>query len=144
MRLREARLISTLMNPRQLKSVGRNLAAVTPGKVRESQEQFRRQVEDFNRMARILSRALEELVGTAEVLQSTDVPPVDLGINFYAEIRRYEVTLIKRALRHAGVSQTKAAALLKLNKTTFHSKIKHYAIRAREYERAEGTLSATP
>jgi len=135
-------LISTLMNPRQLKSVGRNLAAVTPGKVRESQEQFRRQVEDSNRMARILSRA--ELVGTAEVLQSTDVPPVDLGINFYAEIRRYEVTLIKRALRHAGGSPTKAAALLKLNKTTFHSKIKHYAIRAREYERAEGTLSATP
>ena len=136
-------MISTLMNPRQLKNVGGNLAAVTPGKVRESQEQFRRQVEDFNRMARILSRALEELVGTAEVLQSTDVPPVDLGINFYAEIRRYEVTLIKR-LRHAGVSQTKAAALFKLNKTTSHSKIKHYAIRACEYERAGGTLSATP
>jgi len=99
----EARLISTLMNPRQLKSVGRNLAAVTPGKVGESQEQFRRQVEDFNRMARILSPALEELVGTAQVLQSTDVPPVDLVIDFYAEIRRYEVTLIKH-LRHAGGS----------------------------------------
>lgn len=50
------------------------------------------------------------------------------GIDLYQEVRRFETYLINRALREAGGSQTKAARLLGLNKTTLHEKIKRYQI----------------
>jgi len=49
-------------------------------------------------------------------------------IDFYAEIRRYEIALIKTALRQARGSQTRAAKLLHMKITTLNSKIKHYGI----------------
>lgn len=50
------------------------------------------------------------------------------GIDLYQEVRRFETYLIKRALREAGGSQSKAARLLGLNKTTLYEKIKRYEI----------------
>jgi DNA-binding protein Fis len=50
------------------------------------------------------------------------------GIDLYQEVRRFETYLIKRALREAGGSQSKAARLLGLNTTTLHEKIKRYEI----------------
>jgi len=50
------------------------------------------------------------------------------GINFYDEVRRFEVSLIEQALRHTHGSQIRAAALLGLKHTTLNSKIKNYAI----------------
>jgi DNA-binding protein Fis len=50
------------------------------------------------------------------------------GIDLYQEVRRFETHLINRALREADGSQTKAARLLGLNKTTLHEKIKRYQI----------------
>jgi transcriptional regulator with GAF, ATPase, and Fis domain len=53
---------------------------------------------------------------------------VQRGVNFYDEVRRFEVSLIKQALFHANGKQAAAASLLNLNATTLHSKIKFYGI----------------
>jgi DNA-binding NtrC family response regulator len=53
---------------------------------------------------------------------------VQRGVNFYDEVRRFEVSLIKQALFHTNGKQRAAAALLNLNATTLHSKIKFYGI----------------
>ena len=53
---------------------------------------------------------------------------VQLGVNFYDEVRRFQIRLIKQALFHTNGKQAAAASLLKLNATTLHSKIKVYGI----------------
>ena len=55
-------------------------------------------------------------------------PSIDSGIDFYDEVTRFEVDLIKRALMHTGGHQGRAARLLNLKITTLNSKIKHYGI----------------
>ena len=53
------------------------------------------------------------------------------GVNFYDEVRRFEMDLIRRALEQTGGHQSRAARLLGLNATTLNSKIKTYNIPAR-------------
>ncbi len=48
------------------------------------------------------------------------------GVNFYDEVRKFEVDLIRRALDQTGGHQSRAARLLGLNATTLNSKIKSY------------------
>ena len=67
---------------------------------------------------------LRQVYGVSE-LQKVDVRR---GIDFYDEVRRFEVSLIKQALFYTNGKQTAAASLLSLNATTLHSKIKFYGI----------------
>ena len=53
------------------------------------------------------------------------------GINFYDEVKRFEIDLIRRALEQTGGHQSRAARLLGLNATTLNSKIKSYNIEPR-------------
>ena len=53
------------------------------------------------------------------------------GVNFYDQVRRFEIDLIRRALDQTGGHQSRAARLLGLNATTLNSKIKTYNIPAR-------------
>lgn len=48
------------------------------------------------------------------------------GVNFYDEVKRFEIDLIRRALEQTGGHQSRAARLLGLNATTLNSKIKTY------------------
>jgi two-component system NtrC family response regulator len=48
------------------------------------------------------------------------------GVNFYDEVKRFEIDLIRRALDQTGGHQSRAARLLGLNATTLNSKIKSY------------------
>jgi DNA-binding NtrC family response regulator len=50
------------------------------------------------------------------------------GVNFYDEVRRFEIDLIRRALDQTAGHQSRAARLLGLNATTLNSKIKTYNI----------------
>ncbi len=50
------------------------------------------------------------------------------GVNFYEEVRRFEIDMITRALDQTGGHQSRAARLLGLNATTLNSKIKSYNI----------------
>ncbi|MEP6704035.1 MAG: sigma-54 dependent transcriptional regulator [Acidobacteriota bacterium] len=53
------------------------------------------------------------------------------GVNFYDEVKRFEIDLIRRALDQTGGHQSRAARLLGLNATTLNSKIKTYNIHTR-------------
>ena len=53
------------------------------------------------------------------------------GVNFYDEVKRFEIDLIRRALDQTGGHQSRAARLLGLNATTLNSKIKTYNISLR-------------
>jgi DNA-binding NtrC family response regulator len=54
------------------------------------------------------------------------------GINFYDEVRHFEIDLIRRALEQTGGHQSRAARLLGMNATTLNSKIKTYNIDPRQ------------
>jgi DNA-binding NtrC family response regulator len=56
---------------------------------------------------------------------------VSRGVNFYDEVRRFEIDLIRRALDQTGGHQSRAARLLGMNPTTLNSKIKTYNINLR-------------
>jgi DNA-binding NtrC family response regulator len=56
---------------------------------------------------------------------------VTRGVNFYDEVRRFEIEIIRRALDQTGGHQSRAARLLGMNATTLNSKIKTYNIQAR-------------
>src|SRR5882724_5373155 len=51
------------------------------------------------------------------------------GIQFYEEVQRFEIELIKQALEQTSGHQSRAAKLLGLNTTTLNSKIKSYNIK---------------
>jgi transcriptional regulator with GAF, ATPase, and Fis domain len=53
---------------------------------------------------------------------------IDSGFDFYDEVSRFEIDLIRRALLQTGGHQVQAARLLNLKVTTLNSKIKHYQI----------------
>ena len=53
---------------------------------------------------------------------------IESGFDFYDEVSRFEIDLIRRALVQTGGHQVQAAKLLNLKVTTLNSKIKHYHI----------------
>lgn len=57
---------------------------------------------------------------------------ISRGVNFYDEVKRFEIDLIRRALEQTAGHQSRAAQLLGLNATTLNSKIKSYNIVYRE------------
>jgi len=50
------------------------------------------------------------------------------GIDFYQEVERYEIELIRGALERCGGNQTHAATLLQMKSTTLNAKMKHYGL----------------
>jgi DNA-binding NtrC family response regulator len=53
---------------------------------------------------------------------------LDGGLDFYDEVSRFEIELIRRALLRTAGNQRRAARLLNLKVTTLNSKIKYYNI----------------
>lgn len=88
----------------------------------------------LRRSVKVLQELAEALASAAEALQSTDAPSVERGIDFYDEVRRFEVALIERALRLSNWRQRRAAQLLGLKVTTLNAKIKLYGIKGRPRE----------
>jgi DNA-binding NtrC family response regulator len=82
-------------------------------------------------------RILREVQSMREV----GAPVIDNGIDFYAEVTRFEIDLINRALMQTRGHQGRAARLLNLKITTLNSKIKHYGI---EVDRFTGGIVSSP
>lgn len=61
--------------------------------------------------------------------ESPSQPHIGKGFDFYEAVRRFEVSLIERALFESGLNITQAARLLGMNKTTLHAKIKRYNLK---------------
>jgi DNA-binding NtrC family response regulator len=72
----------------------------------------------------LVLRLLCEVQGIDEV----SVLTIEGGVDFYDEVSRFEIDLIKCALLQTGGHQVQAAKLLNLKATTLNSKIKHYNI----------------
>ena len=75
-----------------------------------------------------LSRLVSQLSAAVETLDEPNVPSIEEGLDFYAEVRKFEMSLIQRALKHTAGAQNKAALILKLKRSTLNSKIKTYRL----------------
>lgn len=79
---------------------------------------------NISKLKELTLRLLREVHSISEVHQYS----FDRGLDFYDEVSRFEVDLIKRALLQTAGHQGRAAKLLNLKVTTLNSKIKHYNI----------------
>jgi len=72
-----------------------------------------------------------------EMIRATEGSSADInisrGVNFYDEVKKFGIDLIRRALDQTGGHQSRAARLLGLNATTLNSKIKTYNLDARPH-----------
>ena len=78
-------------------------------------------IEDLTSLASALLEEVKAILppGTVDVRR---------GVDFYEEVKQFEIGLIQRALDRTGGHQTRAANLLKIKITTLNSKIKRYHI----------------
>lgn len=105
-----------------------------PGNVRELENTIERAViiAPGNEITKACLRAevVDPLLARVALHSSPGMSGVDVGrgINFYEEVRRFEIDLIRRALKHTSGHQSRAARLLGMNATTLNSKIRSYNI----------------
>lgn len=92
----------------------------------DQSDKFKKPAEKLRLLAlKDLAQTLAEELNTVSELSPLDI---NRGLNFYKEVREFEIELIQTALRRAGGKQVGAARLLNLNTTTLNSKIKSYNI----------------
>ncbi|HEU4834409.1 MAG TPA: helix-turn-helix domain-containing protein [Pyrinomonadaceae bacterium] len=75
----------------------------------------------------MLAKALADEVETLKAELTTKVN-INREINFYDEVERYEIELIRSALNQCHGNQSRAAKLLHLKSTTLNAKMKHYGL----------------
>ena len=75
-----------------------------------------------------LQTASFSLLRAAELIETALLSSDVRHINFFDEVRRFEVSLIQRALKEVDFNQARASQILGINKTTLNSKIKQYNI----------------
>jgi len=78
----------------------------------------------------LLQELASALTSAIDALSAPELPDLEQPTNFYEEVKRFEIALIKRALKHTQGNQARAARLLGLNQPTLHGKIKQYGIHA--------------
>jgi DNA-binding NtrC family response regulator len=97
----------------------------------DSEADLDRHIEQLVMIARALSSEIETLQRELDPERPKYTGLVELddeGIDFYSEIERYEIDLIRSALDRCGGNQTHAARLLHLKATTLNAKLKHYGL----------------
>jgi DNA-binding NtrC family response regulator len=107
-------------NVRELENAIERAVVIAPGD-EITRECLRREIADPQAAAAVARDA----VGASSAID------VGRGVNFYDEVRRFEIDLIRRALDQTGGHQSRAARLLGMNPTTLNSKIKTYNINLR-------------
>jgi len=92
--------------------------------------------ERLNKIREIASALVEEADllehenGLAEASATIENLSLKSRLDFFDEVKRFEVRLISRALEVTGGNQARAAKLLGLGTTTLNYKIKAYEIKA--------------
>ena len=64
----------------------------------------------------------------AQAAAAVESVNLESGIDFFDEVRSFEIRLIERAMELAGGNQSRAAKMLGLNTTTLNYKIKTYQL----------------
>src|SRR5947208_4839470 len=108
-------------NVRELENTVERAVVIAPGD-EITRECLRSEVSD----PELARAAMRESAGNASGVD------IGRGINFYDEVRRFEIDLIRRALEQTGGHLSRAARLLGMNATTLNSKIKTYNIDPRQ------------
>lgn len=87
-------------------------------------------VQQLTLLAKALASEIETLQAELAKDRNRDKPVVidNDGIDFYHEVERYEIELIKSALSHCDGNQSRAAKLLHMKSTTLNAKMKHYGL----------------
>jgi DNA-binding NtrC family response regulator len=75
---------------------------------------------------KLLKLLVVELQRELESLSNGHMPDVERGLDFYHEVSRFEIELIRRTLIFMGGHQGNAAQHLNMKATTLSAKIKHY------------------
>ena len=109
-------------NVRELENIIERAVVIAPGN-ELTVDCLRPEVRDPN-LAVEMIRATE---GTSAEID------ISRGVNFYDEVKKFEIDLIRRALDQTGGHQSRAARLLGLNATTLNSKIKTYNLDVRPH-----------
>jgi len=86
---------------------------------------FQEKVDALARLAANLAVEIGNLQWLGQGIQPISMAE---GVDFYEEVRHFEISLIVQALNVTGGSQRKGAALLRMNHTTLNTKIKAYRI----------------
>jgi transcriptional regulator with GAF, ATPase, and Fis domain len=76
----------------------------------------------------VLKELVLRLLCEVQCINEVNALTLESGFDFYDEVSRFEIDLIRRALLQTGGHQVQAAKLLNLKVTTLNSKIKHYNI----------------
>lgn len=85
---------------------------------------------DSNRSVLRLKELILALTLVMEAAEQSLLSEFKLGTDFYDNVSRFEILMIKRALSQAEGNQRKAAQLLGIKATTLNTKIKRYGMRA--------------
>ena len=96
----------------------------------QSTSELEQRVQQLTLLAKALASEIETLQTELTIDRGRDKPVVldNDGIDFYSEVERYEIELIKSALSRCGGNQTQAARLLHMKSTTLNAKMKHYGL----------------
>ena len=81
-----------------------------------------------------LKNGIFSILRAVESLESTLTTTTKSGIDFRDEVKRFEISLIRRALKQADGNQARAALFLNMKKTTLYCKIKQYQITVDDLE----------
>ena len=76
----------------------------------------------------VLKDLAQALIREIDRLRHTQLPDVARGVNFYEEVERFEINLIRSALERTSGHQTRAARMLGINVTT--TKLSAFALGA--------------
>lgn len=99
------------------------LKSATPGGY-----QWRHEPPSLDGRIDVLKDVALTLLQEVRALNGASVIDVGSGIDFYEEVSRFEVEMIRRALEYTAGHQVRAARLLGLKVTTLNSMIKRYQI----------------
>ena len=116
----KAALVESI-NKRHLRGLpSRNKTGQTNGRLKKMRDLASELLEE--------SEALEHEVELAEASAAIATLSTNAAIDFFEEVRQFEVRLISRALELAGGNQARAAQLLGLGTTTLNYKVKTYGL----------------
>ncbi|MEP6718616.1 MAG: helix-turn-helix domain-containing protein [bacterium] len=107
------------------------IPASVPQPLKLADRQERNRVQRLADLARTLLREAETLASDKAFTEASNkllTMNVSEGIDFYDEVVRFEINLIKLALERTGRNQAAAARLLHIKPTTLNFKIKLYGI----------------
>ena len=93
-----------------------------------TESETERRIQQLALLAKALATEVETLQAELYRDRSQQIDFDKDGLDFYEEVERYEIELIKKALQASGGNQTQAAKLLRMKSTTLNAKMKHYGL----------------